>query len=364
MKKGFSLLGVMLALAVGSILSGLLMQSLWQLSFSLKKVVNITSVDTRIAVVQNILEKELSGAFIPQLILIDREAATDDETKKGQADQLKQPNPQEKQKKVTPITPPKAFYSKNEDQNLQMLTFITCNPLEVYNNSKPRIVRIMYTLVSDKNRPEAFELHRQASPNIMKLKKFESEVVKGLVVINGIKSITTEFLALPKKKKSEKQNKKETQQKKKTQDKENPKEKEKKEFIRIDHWDVEDQKENKSDDKDKDEKKLPLLPQFIKIKITLFGHNNAQEVIYSFTFAPNYGIEQIILEGIKPMQTENRKKDNKESKEVDNQIKNIMDKNPLSSNLQNKFDKWQPGAKSTSSSSPSARKAITKGMEA
>lgn len=367
MKKGFSLLSIMLALAVGSILGGLLMQTLWQLGFSLKKVVNISSVDTRISVVQNLFEKELAGAFIPRLTLIDRKSEEETENKKSDEAKVanKPPAPSKKPKKVIP---PKVFLSKNSGNDLEMLTFITCNPLEVYNNAKCRRVRVMYTIRPDNKLPGTFELYRQESSNIMNIKQFntdgEGKQIKGFVVIDGIKSISTEFLALPvpeKEKQPVEKAKGSLPPKKTPEEPKKEKEDERKEFVKMVVWDVEEQRKKEKQQEppqDQEVQKLPLVPQFIKMKITLFGHENKQEHTFSFIFAPNYGIKPVLLEGLKPLQRGTAS----DKKPQDDKLTNIMDKNPLSGNLQSKFNKWKPGAKGGPPPPPTARGAISRGM--
>lgn len=340
MKKGFSPFEIMIALAVGSLLGTALMQVLWQMGRSLEYVTKVSSADTRIITFQNLLEKELSGAFVPKLIPIDEQ-----EEKKD----TPPPAPKSlKQKEEKTITPPQAFYSQNnEDGSLKLLTFITVNSLVTYNVTKRRVARIMYTLRPDEKVMGAFALFRQEDSNIMHIKNFQ-ERVKGFEVIGGIKSIRTEFFAYPEEPKSEKPAPDTTK-------KEKQPDKEKKELLRLAHWNVE-KKENGDQD---DSLQLPAIPQFIKMTIILVD-DKEQEKKFESIFAPRYGIEPTLLEDSKPMQTKTQQQRSGEK------LNKVMDDNPLSRSLQDKFSQWQPDQKMPKKGPPPVAPTggpVTRGME-
>lgn len=352
MKKGFTLLEVMIAIIVGSLVMGVLVQSLWQLSKSIKQVSSVSSVDMRVSVFQNLLEKELASAFAPKLIPLkdDESEEKDDEKEKSEKetdehDEKDEESESTNKEKESPLK--KIFYTEHEGDNITLLTFITTSPLDVYNMSKPRVARIMYKLVPDKNNPELFELHRQESSSITDIKKFDSEAtegVKGFVVIDGIKSLKANFLALPVKEKLKKEpaspHIKKEDEKEKKEVQEIDAEKEKEEFIPLERWNVEDQQEQ--EDKGDDEgKKLPTIPNFIKMTLVLFDFDQ-QEYAFEFTFAPMYGQKTVLLKGMKRIQPKKKKQEKKDPRT--DTIKNIMDKNPLSEGVQGKLDKWQKTA--------------------
>jgi len=330
MKKGFSPFEIMIALAVGSLLGTALMQVLWQLGQSLNTVSRVSSVDMRMVVFQNLLEKELSGAFVPELVPIkdeDEQKAVpqkkEDNKKPPQA-----PQPQ-KQKKEKSIRVPKAFYSENnQDGTLKLLTFITVNPLVVYNVAKRRVNRIMYTFRPEQDK-DTFLLYRQEDSDIMNSNRFMQQgQVKGFEVIGGIKSIRVEFLAKPEKKEQEEQ----------------------KQWIRLPFWNVEKQEDAEQEpDNEDDTQKLPPLPQFIKMTV-LLSDGTDREKEFVCTFAPNYGIEPVVLEGIKQMQAKSQQQ------RTSDKLGKVMDDNPLSGNLQDKFSQWQ-----TPPPAPSGGP-VTKGM--
>jgi type II secretory pathway pseudopilin PulG len=300
MKKGFTPLEIMIALAISTLLGGLLMQSLYQLTNTLTRVDQISALDMRVIVFKNLLEKELSGAFVPKLVPLEKEA---------QKTELVNKNSEKKEEKKT-VTPEKAFYSQNSNGQLGLLTFITSNPLTVYNMAKAHSARIVYTVVPDKGMPGAFALMRKEIPDSMQ-KEYESS--KGFVVIAGIKSLTVEFLASP-----EPDNNKEQ----KTQEKEiNNK---KKVFKKFDTWDQQ-QSEQK-------EQTLPALPQFISMQLVLYNQNKTESA-YRCMFAPCYGFEPVVLENRQSLFGQQDQADN-------DPLKKVMEKNTLSDDLQDKLSQW------------------------
>ena len=62
----FLVLEILISLAIGALLTGAVGQVLWQLNKSVSKVIGVSSTDIRIAIVQNLFEKEfvrLIGGF-------------------------------------------------------------------------------------------------------------------------------------------------------------------------------------------------------------------------------------------------------------------------------------------------------------
>lgn len=299
MKKGFTPLEIMIALAIATLLGGLLMQSLYQLTNTMARVDQISTLDMRVIVFKNLLEKEFAGAFVPQLVPIEQEEKKVEIASK---------NSEKKEDKKT-VTPEKAFYSQNSNGQLQLLTFITSNPLPVYNMAKAHVARIVYTLQADNSLPGTFLLLRKEISDIMQK---EYEGAKSFVIITGIKSLTVEFLAAPEPNKNKEQ---------KPQEKEIT---EKKVFKKFDTWGQQQSEQQ--------EQTLPALPQFISIELVLYNQNKTEST-YRFMFAPNYGYEQVILE--------NRESLFGKPKEIDNDpLKVVMEKNTLSDDLQNKLSQW------------------------
>jgi type II secretory pathway component PulJ len=300
MKKGFTPLEIMIALAIATLLGGLLMQSLYQLTNTLMRVDQASALDMRVIVFKNLLEKEFAGAFVPELLPIEQEKKEESVAQESG-----------KKEDVKTVTPEKAFYSQNNNGQLELLTFITCNPLTVYNMAKAHSARIVYTLAADNSMPGSFVLIRKEISDIMQ-KEYQSS--KGFIVITGIKSLTVEFLAAP-----EAADKKQEQK-----GQEKTVESVKKEFKKFDAWGQQQSEQQ--------EQALPALPQFISMQLVLYNQNKTEST-YRCMFAPCYGCEPVVLENRQSLSGDQEQSDH-------DPLQKIMEKNTLSSDLQSKLNQW------------------------
>lgn len=315
MKKGFTPLEIIFALAISVLLTTMLSQALWQLNKTLEQVTRVASFDIRTTVLLNLLGKEIGGAHVPRLVPMPQE-------KKEQ----KQLTPSKISDKETQKTeqedaiPPKAFYSQNNaNGTVKMLTFITSNPLTAYNTTKPLLARVMYTLVPNKERPETFDLYRQEGPDVIDLKKFtgnSSDRVKGFVVIEGVKEIAFEFYALPiaNEKLQQKKAKADTKQKESAQ--KNPEgEQQAQEVIKLTQWDSD---KNYKEMQEGKQLVTPLVPGHIKMTLTLLDQRERERSV-EWAFIPLSGEQPIVIQERKPFyQKEN---EDKEHDLLDNIIK-------------------------------------------
>lgn len=257
MKPGFTLIELMIGLMLSSIIGLLLYNSFFYINRSSLIVQNYLDHDTRFNVIQNQLEKDLSGAFVPIRGMIQQPLEKKEEPKPGQ----QQPPPPEKKEPVKLLE--KVFYSMNKGESLSVLTFITSNPVRVYEKAKnssinPRMVRIVYRLMPDKQEKDSFILSRQEGQSL-EFSDYEPNVAKQIPsyeLASDIKSMSIEFLV-------PKESQKETKEIKEQQT-----------FDTLKQWQI-DQKEALS-------KKRPLIPQFVTITIILWDLQHERE--YSKTF--------------------------------------------------------------------------------
>jgi len=204
MKKGFILLEVLIASAISTFILAMVTSAVYQTNNSFARMSKVSSIDIRALLVQYQMEKDLSGAFVPYerkekpLRHADKSAAQD-ERKPEKAEQLKGKKSTESQKKQYESVPLKdAFLSKNKGNNLDVLTFVTSNPIPVYGSAKPLIARVVYTLVPDKVRgkePPSFTLFRQEDKQL-DFGTFKAKGQKGVrsyELIKKIKRMTVEY---------------------------------------------------------------------------------------------------------------------------------------------------------------------------
>ncbi|MFC1843131.1 type II secretion system protein J [Candidatus Dependentiae bacterium] len=204
-KSGYILLELLIASAISAFVLGALFTSFNQANMALQTMDTISSIDMRILLLNNQLEKDISGAFVPferkkqPLDTTSKKTSTKDDKgkQKSSTDKAKSDKPKEKFKDV-PLK--KGFLSKNKGENIELLTFITTNPIKAFANqkegikAKPRIARVKYTLVPEKERARgkqkrSFKLLRQEDFSIG-FADFEKKKPRSYVLIKNIKKMS------------------------------------------------------------------------------------------------------------------------------------------------------------------------------
>jgi len=157
---GFILIEVLLASALAAIIGVLLLASFDQINKSVMSVDSLIDVHSRATLVGRQMEHDIAGAFIP---LEDTKNYVEKEDEKA-------PSSVPEQKTLDKI-----FYGSSRDGQLNILTFITNNPLQVYwsddiGQAKPCIVRVVYRLEHDgiekDPKKNSYKLMRQESTNL------------------------------------------------------------------------------------------------------------------------------------------------------------------------------------------------------
>lgn len=266
MKSGFTLI----EFSIGLFLSSLIGTALYNAFFVTNRVVSIAdnfiTIDLRAALVENQFEKDFAGVFIPdETDLV--QTASSKKTAEGKEEKKE---PEKKPRKPTE----KIFYTETGVEDvLTMLTFITNNPIKVYEKAtnvtpKSRIVRVVYRLVPDEENSKSFSLMRQESHEL-ELKAFDPKAVKpirGFELAHGIKSVRCEFTYPVKK-----EEKNELQPAGKSKEEEKPKP----EYKTVKNWNVDTKKDDKSEQ--------PKIPEFIKCTCD-FWDNKEREETFIFDF--------------------------------------------------------------------------------
>ncbi len=221
-KQGFTFIELILALAISSLIGAALMLSFGQTQKGARIVERMIDTDVRILLMLNQFERDISGAFVPRYSL-------------------------SKEKE-------KVFFSKQDaKKNVQELTFITCNPLQVYEDYKPRIVRVTYRLVAESDRGDSFKLLRKENKALAYDSK---EKVAEYQLVSGIKSMQITYY-VPEQEKE----KKEMQAKK---------------YTAFDTWGTDEEKRAKE--------KLSPLPQYVLVNLVLWDNAYERETIQELRF--------------------------------------------------------------------------------
>lgn len=316
-KSGFSLIELLIATFIASILGTLLFFALYQVNRSVPIVDNTTAIYEKAALINAQFGRDLSGVAAPNEFYYrqpepsaaakakaDREKKKSEEAKKkSESEKKESAEVKEAEAEKKPKKPlEKIFYSTNKDGALNQLSFLTTNPLQVYwtdktGSAKPRIARVLYTLKEEKGTPKSYSLTRKESPNLEfdQITKTGKEGPQEYTLAEGIKSLTAEYTYyVPEKKPSLRQEASAGREKggepaegagaaKKATQTEAPKEPKKKEIKKSNQWiPQETLREPQGERTEEEGVQLPLAPQLVELKLVLWDNQKKRSVPFIF----------------------------------------------------------------------------------
>lgn len=258
MKQGFSLIELLVALGIGSILAVIILQSYSSMNQSAQVVDDLINFDIRIGTLATQIKQDISGACIPPRIQQDRMKKM--EQKKPERDD-KQP------KLLTHI-----FYATENNKQLQLLTCITNNPLQIYWSSaigiaKPRLARVVYRLKPEqptREKPSFILVRQEALALDFDLFAEDSQQkVREYELINNVKEMSCEYLTAVKKEEPKQEGQKTISQPI--------------EYKSSFSWNQEEQWQ-----KDTGNEELLLIPNIVVVTITLWGNQQKSTKTYQF----------------------------------------------------------------------------------
>jgi type II secretory pathway pseudopilin PulG len=239
---GYTLIELVIVMLFSGIIISTLFSSFALLTRVSRAVDSLISFDARRALLANQIQKDIAGAFIPIQALIEekKELPSTAVDEKKVVEISKEPQ----EKKPKRLQDP--FISKEKNNRLSLLSFISRNPLRVYQKEKgviekPRVVRIIYRLVEQKEKPGYFTLFRQEGTQLdldVYNKKADS-ASRMIEVADNIKDIKVTLAA------EKKQEKKES----------------KKEFVTSSVWPLKDEARAKE---------VELLPVQLELAVSLW----------------------------------------------------------------------------------------------
>jgi prepilin-type N-terminal cleavage/methylation domain-containing protein len=253
MKAGFSLIEVLIASTVATLLSIALFLSWGQVQKSAVKVDNTMNVTDRILLLQRQCEQDFMGICLP----ISRPY-----TKPEKEESAAPAEGQEKKEK--PKVVERVFYATTQTgDNLETLTFLTNNAMQIYWSAgqvggahpRPRIARVQYTLKKDESKKEktiSYTLYRQEKYTLDPddFSKEGKDGVRSYALISGIKELKVTYWQ-------------EVQTKKEEKEGEKSKPKIVKDIKKIAIWDLEKEKPAK-------DVFIRPIPIMIKIELSLW----------------------------------------------------------------------------------------------
>lgn len=182
---GFVLIEVIISVLIASFLSVGLLTTIVQISRVQQTVTTITNINGRLAILQNQMERDVMGAFVPTQVDMIQTSTVRQATQK-------------------PIE--KVFYgtSKATGGRLDTLTFITSNPLEVFYGVKnvqlkPRIARVVYRLVPDERHKNSYILLRQEGTTDLTFEKYKADStgeLRPFAMIDDIQNLTITYITI------------------------------------------------------------------------------------------------------------------------------------------------------------------------
>lgn len=205
-KKGFALVEIIVSIAISSVISVVLFTILMQVQKSAQFVASDVSVGIQIITGYERLQKDFTGMFWPQFMppkikpaAKSQEAAQDraglksssQDVNAGESSKMGQGEDFEPYIDISKI-----IFSENTRFNeleiLKECSFITCNPLQVYGETKSRVARVIYSLEPELNSPTgSFSLYRQEGTSLDYL-QVKNEATK-FVLISGIRSLNLNY---------------------------------------------------------------------------------------------------------------------------------------------------------------------------
>ena len=271
---GFTLLELLIATMIASILGMLLFAAFFQINRFVPVIDARTQIIEKAALVNDQLEKDLAGVIAPPEFYARQPREKQDQKK---PEQKEEPEGKDEKKKK-PLE--KLFYGVNKGGMLDQLTFITTSSLQVYwgpksGSAKPRMVRVLYTLKEEPNKTKdgkkSYSLVRTESPRL----DFDAirENSSEYVLATGIKSLTVDYTAImiePERKGAPGQ---------KTEEKKE--EKKEPEVVQVDEWG----RAKKEEPQKKDEKQLPLVPAIAAFEINFWDQAKKRSMAFPFTIA-------------------------------------------------------------------------------
>lgn len=196
LKQAFTIIELLIAMALSSIVIVGLLQAYNNIMKYIKNVQEIQTANRKVCLLFNQMERDFMTAFIPPIIeKIKSEKEEKPEDKKKEDEKKTEPESKEskekqEEKKLEQLK--KYFIAQNNDTGLaktlnekrtypfKNVSFINTNPLQFYSQKRTRLVRVMYELVLDKKRSKGenfcYNLYRKETNDLENFKVKEDEV--------------------------------------------------------------------------------------------------------------------------------------------------------------------------------------------
>lgn len=249
-QSGFTLIELLIASLIAALITTLLFTVYWQINKTTARFDNYVDIHYKAMLLQRVLERDLSGATIP-LSVFEYEKQQK-EKKEGQ---------KETESRLPKID--KIFYATTKNNQIDLLTCITNNPLPSYwseqlGKPKPAIVRVVYRLQPDRADKRFFSLWRQESTDLS-FDAFGTEgKIRSYELISELKELSFSFTSF--------------------EDKEGPEKKKKLQQKTSTEW-------NREEQQTEEQKKQRRIPQLVTARAVIGDKRSPRVRTYEFTIA-------------------------------------------------------------------------------
>lgn len=168
-RAGFTLIEVLIATALSSLLAASLFYSYAQINKIVVYMTDYVDMFSTVILVDQVFSKDVAGAFFPVQALPTKPKKKAESTPKDtrQKSEKEASPPAEVQEQKPLLKDP--FISQNRNNNMSLYSFITNNPKRIFwgaktGEPKPNVARVVYTLEEDKSatkQQSTFILYRQ-----------------------------------------------------------------------------------------------------------------------------------------------------------------------------------------------------------
>lgn len=218
-KKAFTLLELLIALALSSFVMMGLMQSYQALMRYMERSRDLIGMNRRVCLLFNQMERDFMTAFIPKVDADNKSDGKKGEKKEGDAESAEEKKDAKGKKKEFDK---KLFFWGEADDNalftkvlgkkltpFKFVSFVNSNPLQIFGQKKIRYVRVAYELAKDKEHSKgekvSYNLVRKETREIknmkVKINEFDHEAqknnpIRADIVAQGVKAFYIEYIGV------------------------------------------------------------------------------------------------------------------------------------------------------------------------
>jgi prepilin-type N-terminal cleavage/methylation domain-containing protein len=193
--NGFTLVELVIVVAISGLLSSVLYTIFQQTTKTARSLIKTLDTDEAIALLYSQLEKDISSACIPAIMyeqLKKKKEANKENKAETDEPQKENKEVEKKNKELTHL-----FFAGKDSNTHNYLTFISTNSLSNYSVKKPKLARIIYSIVPDETQDNSgissYSLMREERQDIFSWES-KAKTIKTYALIRQLKNLTFSFI--------------------------------------------------------------------------------------------------------------------------------------------------------------------------